>query len=290
MPLLIKKIFIVIFFFTLLLSFPLKTKAGGGLVYLDARALVDSWNEPSSNRFYVVHAYLAPSINCQNVPVTFKFENPKEGDYIGVASDQQPFIIAGPSTRFINGRAVYDCSTYAKVSSQDRSIRAVYLEVAMEDGSTYTSSKIMLDFETNSPLDNASDSITTPWDNVTPDNYQVGVNSQEYIDCPKRAVELNWNGVQGVNTYTVYSRIAGSDNFESLATVSSNSSRVILDSCQGYYVYVKGCVESNRCTDSGQLYIDVVNPQGLGGFGGAADKISNFFSNLFSVIKGFFNK
>lgn len=278
----------ILLLLTIFLFFPFllfsKEVFAGGAVSFDERAEVELWNESASSRFYAVHVYLGPSFHCQNVPVTFKFEDPRQGDYIQVPSGQQPEIIASPSARSINGRTVYDCATYAKVSSGDKSSRYLYVEILMEDGSTYTSSKVSLDFETDNPVDRSHDPITTPWDDVTPDKFLLGITSQNYIDCPKRQVQLSWNQVDGTNTYTIFSKIAGAEDFHSLVTTSNTSEKIILNSCQDYYVHVKGCSSPDNCIFSGELYISRMPLSSGNVVSKAVSGIGDFFKNLSSKI------
>lgn len=137
--------------------------AGGGQIYLDARAQNTTWKQ---RRAYVVRIYLSPSIKCLDVPITFKFEEPQDGDSVSTPDGSYKATIRQTSSRFVNNRLINDCTTYAKVFSSSKTNRNFYAEVFMPDGTTYTSSKIILDFQTDNPIEN-NNPTSTPWDNDT---------------------------------------------------------------------------------------------------------------------------
>lgn len=287
----LKKItFAVVFAFWGLLLFPRSAFAGGGLVYLDARPNVGTWGDAEGSRMYIVRAFIDPSVSCVNVPITFKFEDPRQGDRISVGSRQQPFIIQGPDFRIVDGRMIYDCTTYAKVISADKTNRYLYAEIGMPDGTTYTSSKVSLNFQIDDPDDRSGDPIQTPWDD-TPDDFSLGIVNREQIECPKREIELQWNEIEGMSTYTVYARVAGSGSFQDLLTTADTIGKIIIDSCQDYFVRVEGCFNAIDCEVSGQLYMGRVSPSvtpppsipGIGGY------LKAIFEQMIAWIKSIFS-
>lgn len=242
--------------FLAFLSLPKFALAGGGLVFLDPRPNIPTWGDSAESRMYVVHAYIAPSVPCRNIPITFKFEDPKEGDRINLGSQQQPYIIQEANPRWVNGRIVYDCSTYAKVFSADKSQRYLYTEVGMPDGSTYQSSKVSLSFQFDNPGDRSNDPTWTPWDNTTSDVFGLEIVGQRYIDGPKREVELKWKRVDGVVKYNVYVRLSDEQNYgAALLGTGDTSVKININAFLDYYVKVEGCFEPTNCKASEELLV-----------------------------------
>lgn len=125
------KILLVSSLILLAILYPTPVAAGGGLISLDV-----SWEGRILNpgEQYIVRptVYTDNSYSnyCNKCVIKIKLEDPKPSDYIAQSFE----------TTDENG------TMYAKVISYVPGNRAVYAEVVMPDGSTYTSSKSILNY------------------------------------------------------------------------------------------------------------------------------------------------
>lgn len=110
--------------------------AGGQMVSLYA----DTNGSVNNNGLYgrVMRVFLHSEFPCKGTQITFKFVDPKDGDYIMTGS--------GNATYTLGERTNSGCATYAKMGSKVKGARQI--EVDARNGSTrYTSYSMSVDFD-----------------------------------------------------------------------------------------------------------------------------------------------
>lgn len=200
----------VLFFLTLVNP----VSAGGGDVYIDVAEAMN--NDP---HWAVVRAYIAPSIPCANIPVTFSFQQPKEGDIISTTTEGSVTgVITAGYTVMIKGKQYPRCSTYAKIYAKDLEFnRILQVDAQIPDGRK-ESRIVAVSFRPRYSGDRPeNEEVSLPWDDVvgttpeptpTPANLPVvspitvktltlAVLEQKPYDSPKgrmRKVLVKWYG------------------------------------------------------------------------------------------------
>jgi len=258
-----KIIFLVGLFITIIIK---PVQAGGGSLYLEVHPN-GNFNE---SRQYIVRAHINPKINCSNLPITFKFEDQKDGDSITVGSLTQPYKIEKSEWSNVNGQWMNYCGAYAKVKSADNTGRNIIVEVdTLNDGKL--TAKHFLNFGDGSPTDSG---IGLPWGrdgnvpvSVIPTNsaseFTFRVVEQKYLGGSKRGVVLEWDKKDGMVKYNVYAKLAGekSDWGAAITGTGDNSAWIGLNAFLNYYLMVEGCRGAGDCLGSAPMYLAEMGSQ-----------------------------
>lgn len=245
------------------LVFVSPVSAGGGHVYIDLGSTLSSWNNPSSPRQIVAKVHLHPDVPCIGTKITFKYENPKDGDsYTTGAPKGNTFTITEEGRRWLNGRSVYDCGTYAKYTSSNRELKYAIIVVTTPKGDI-TERKVALNFQSNEPIQSAGDSL--PWDNEvfnTPTHspyINIWVLNQEVVPLDSRKVTVKWGAFEGYpGTFTIYVKSASNKNDweEKFDGSKGPSATFTLRADQDYHIKVHGCMDKfGTCVDSNVLLL-----------------------------------
>ncbi len=204
-------------FFALTLFFtPFVTpvSAGGGEVYVD---VIEAMGDDP--HWAIVRVYLAPSIPCSNIPVTFSLKKKKEGDRITTTTEgSMTGVITGGSTVSLKGKEYPRCSTYAKVYAANLEFnRTFQVEAQLPDGRK-ESRIVAVSFRQKYSGDRPeNEEVSLPWDDIvytTPEptptqtnlptappinvkSLTLSVLEQKPYDTPKgrmRKVQVKWYG------------------------------------------------------------------------------------------------
>lgn len=145
MPQMLKIRSIVLTFISVvsLLFFATPVLAGGGNVWLIADGDGSINNVGTYGR--VVRIFISPDLPCKGAQITFKFVEPKEGDWIHTGSENETYLMQEDrQPLYRNGVMGTTCSTYAKVGSNVFGDRIFYATVKTTDGKTTDSQQLTL--------------------------------------------------------------------------------------------------------------------------------------------------
>ena len=211
-----------IFLFSLLFVSPVF--AGGGPIYIDVGSTIAGWND-GDIRQMIATVHLHPDVPCVGTKITFKYEDQKDGDYSPTTGDSgNTYTIKEVGARWLNGKSVYDCGTYAKYVSKNRELKYAIIEVEVPNGKTYygdsNNRKVALNFQSNEPVQTSD---IFPWDNqqdsnsdsdsTLPSKINVYVGKQIYNGGPKRTIGLSWNQVYQATKYNAYVRLSDQQEY-----------------------------------------------------------------------------
>lgn len=266
------------------LTFVPSVLAGGGPVYISLGSTLASWNNPSSPRQIVAKVHLHPDVPCVGTKVTFKYEDQKDGDNVSTGADGNAYVIQEVGARWLNGKSVYDCGTYAKYTSKNKELKYGIIIVSTPKGEIHKR-KVALNFQNNDPIISSDD--TLPWDNEisaanlsTPTNLRV-TQIETTADPNTRNVHIMWDPVKGATSYVIYKNAGSSYYYHT--TVDTNLYEMKINKNSVFYISVsakKNDVESTRSqvltidlaqekisdsAPSGNIYIKVGAQKYLGG-------------------------
>lgn len=157
-------------------TLPVTTLAGGGPIYLESQA----WIPFNESHAFIIQAHITPDINfdynCKNIPVTFKFEDPKPGDKIFAEDfdkENSTTTILGYNERVSpNGTHHKDCSAIAKVISGTAETRQIFVEADLPKWGNTVSYMISVPFGTDKDsqaIQNYYEAAPTlPWEEDLP--------------------------------------------------------------------------------------------------------------------------
>lgn len=250
--------------------------AGGGPVYIDLGSTLSSWNNPSSPRQIVAKVHLHPDVPCAGTKITFKYEEQKDGDDVSTGSSGPSLVIQEVGARWLNGKSVYDCGTYAKYTSKNKELKYGIILVTTPQGQTHER-KVALNFQSDEPIQSSGDNL--PWDNevaVSPttateqpsntpnpsSNINAWVLNQQLHGSDNRYVTIKWAAFDGnPGTFTIYGRLTSNkNNWDKLLEEQRGPSAVVtLKANEDYYIRVSGCQHKvGTCADSNIILIPKV--------------------------------
>lgn len=252
--------------------------AGGQLISLYA----DTDGTTNNNGLYgrVLRVYINPTYPCKDTQVTFKFVDPKDGDYVMTGS--------GNATYTMGDRTSSGCNTYAKMGSKVQGVRQVSVDVRNGDNVWGSPPVINVDFDGQSHGDNESNgysyrsSIEDPYANnpywnqyITPTAYPVTVGnltvtmlSQQITPPHNRNVLLKWSALASSNGensifYSIYGKSTNSNQWKQLAFDQAGpSATVYIKGDEDYSIKVVGCIRKvGNCVDSNVLFLPKIQEE-----------------------------
>jgi len=231
-----------------LLLFATPVLAGGGPIYISAGSTLSSWDNPSSPRQIVAKVHLHPDVLCVGTKITFKYEDQKDGDAVSTGSGESSYVIQEVGARWLNGKSVYDCGTYAKYTSKNKELKIAIISVAIPKGETYER-KIALNFQSNDPI--ISSDETLPWDGDGRDlsapqiylKYDLG----ELAYNNKQTISLQWNLLPGISEYKVFITRSKDEPRGQGVDINTNSYTVGVDRSLENYISVGICKSPGAC-------------------------------------------
>lgn len=124
-----------------LMLIPVKIASAGGALF----SVMPDGNSDTNNNganIRVVRVFLHPEWPCKGTEITLKFVEPKEGDFINVGSENQPYVIQEDrQPNYKDGVMGTTCGTYAKVGSKFVGDRL--FTVTVKNKETQTSSIVL---------------------------------------------------------------------------------------------------------------------------------------------------
>lgn len=263
-----KILFLPLLFF--LLFFTKNVFAGGGNVWIvvDGNGITNNVGQ----NIRVVRVYISPELPCKGAEITFKYAEPKEGDFINVGSFEQPYIMQGDrQPYFKNGLMGTTCSTYAKVGSKFFGDREFYATVKTSDGRVTDSQKLVLrmdgkSYDTPEPEDPYWDLTVAENNpplvpNTLPESkLDVRLLNQSYIsrDLQEITIKFGWkDGWSQDIDFDIYKKIVNEKDWQRVITATKGpSANFGLTASENSKVKVVGCIAgTNICTDSNELLI-----------------------------------
>lgn len=263
------KSLLIVFVFSVLATISIHpVSAGGQLFHLTADT--NGWKSESGYGS-TVRVSLNPDFPCKGTELTFKFVEPKDGDYIATGD-------GNTGTYVLQEDGVNGCSTYAKMISKNSETRKV--TVTGKNGDRVWESPnapvILVDFDGQYHADNAYNgysyrsSTDNPYGDYTvsqasPTPYPkpigdltVRVLSQEPAPPYGRKVVLKWSAVEGGNIYyDVYGKAASDKGWLHLMPYQGGpSATVYVTATQDYMFKVHGCIQKvGNCVASNVLLL-----------------------------------
>lgn len=240
--------------------------AGGGRVYVRLGSTDSSWSN-SEYKQIVAKVHLHPDVlPCIGTKVTFKYEDQKEGDKVSTESiDSNTYVIKEAGGRWLNGKSVYDCGTYAKYFSKNRELKYAIIAVTTPKGETHER-KVALNFQSNEPIIDSDESL--PWDSelfpqpsnspAPSSNINAWVLNQQPVNgSTNRNVVIKWGAFDGhPGTFKIYVKAATNKNDweETFDGSKGPSANITLRTDQDYHLKVYGCMDKfGICADSNIL-------------------------------------
>ena len=255
-----------LFLFSLIFVSPVV--AGGGPIFVSIGSTIAGWND-SEIRQMVAKVHLHQSVPCVGTKITFKYEDQKDGDYSATTGDGgNTYTIKEVGARWLNGKSVYDCGTYAKYVSKNRESKIAIIEALTPDGHTYDR-KVVLSFQLNEPIQSNDDSL--PWDNQQDSNQNhwkidLWLLNQKFIEPNYREVMIKWSALGSATNYNIYSRrSAKSNEWEQQLLGQGGPSAILkLNADEDYYIKVENCKNKiGKCIDSNELFLSkFINQEG----------------------------
>ena len=254
-----------------LLAFANVTYAGGAHVYISAGSSLVSWNTEYRNIITKVH--LHPDFPCVGTKITFTYEDQKEGDSVATTTEHSnTAIIEEVGARWLNGKSVYDCGTYAKYASKNRELKYAVIVISTPDGETHER-KVALNFQSNEPIVSSDESLPWDWEffaqptsNPAPSgNINAWVLNQEVVPLDSRKVTVKWGAFDGYpGTFTIYVKSESNKNDweEKFDGSKGPSATFTLRAEQDYHIKVHGCMDKfGTCVDSNVLLLPKIQIQ-----------------------------
>lgn len=252
-------------FILLSLMFVSPVFAGGGGV--DTR--VSSADDLHLN---IVKVYFDPKLfTCKGMTVSFKFENPQDGDLIsGSNGDNSSTIANEASNEFVNGKPYLRCSTYSKVYSSQLVWNRI-LDIDFKGANGEGKRQIAVSFgiknnsETDMPLlawETNSDPTPTPYPSA---NINAWILNQQVSENSNRKVSVKWGAFDGnPGTFTIYAKLTSNkNNWDKLLDGQRGpSATVIFKTDEEYHIKVSGCQDKvGTCADSNILLLSRLQKQ-----------------------------
>lgn len=133
--------------------------AGGGAVYNWSWANSDGWKTGSKVIF--VKSHLAPGVQCAGTTVSFRYENPENGDVVNSPSVPEN----GTKYSKFNGSTMPDCKVTAKFYSTNDKEKIGIVEFKTADGKVDEVRQFVLNFQLSYPPEtNEQEKYPLPWE------------------------------------------------------------------------------------------------------------------------------
>lgn len=276
-----------LFFFSLT---AVKTLAGGQLI--DLLADSNGWvSDGGYGRNMKVFISSGPQgFPCKGTEITFKFVDPKDGDYINTGSGTPTFVMQDdPQPFYKNGVRVGSiCGTYAKMSSKVSGERTVTVFVKNGDRVWPVSDSpvIKVAFDGKYHSDNAynnqnyrssfegygwyQDDTTiqptnTPVPQLPAGKPDLWLLNQQLVAPYGRQVTIKfgWPVTEGNVRYNIFTRKAKKQAWEKQLTGEwGPSAQLNIRADEDYYVKVQGCLNKiGTCVDSSELFVPKLKEQ-----------------------------
>lgn len=264
--------------------------AGGQMTSLEADSYGSTNSDGTYGRIMRVVTQVRP---CEGTVLTFKFVDPKEGDYIMTTSGNATFVFTKDSQPYYqDGELV--CGTTAKMGSKVLGERDVTVIVQDTNGVSIDSPPVIkVDFDGkyhpdnsyngynySSSQDHPSYRLTHPQQTSNPTPTQgssVGIyawvlNQQTpALGSDNRSVVIKWSAFDGnPGTFTIYGRPASRtyvrpdsiNNWDKLLEGQKGPSADLNITTEDYYLKVYGCQDKwGNCVYSNALFLPKVQKQ-----------------------------
>lgn len=270
------KISAILIFLTLVFTTPVS--AGGQLTSLNA----DSQGSISSDGTYSRTMRVVTQVRpCEGTVLTFKFVDPKEGDYVVTQSGNATFTFTKDRKPYYkNGEQV--CGTTAKIGSKVSGEREVTVIVQDTNGvSIDVPPVIKVHFDGQYHGDNHSNGYsysssqddlsylmthpqaTTDTNSSNTGSFYAKVGVQKYLGGPKRSVYISWNKSQNAVKYNIYARLSDTKDYgAALVGTGGLGSEININAFLNYYVKVDACAAADSCISSPEVYIAAMKQDG----------------------------
>lgn len=252
------------------LTFVPSAFAGGQLVDLNA----DSYGATNSDGTYGrIMRFVWRGAPCEGTEVTFKFVDPKDGDYVMTTSGNATFVFTKDRQPYYkNGEQV--CGTNAKMGSKVLGERNVTVMVKSGSSVWADSPVIKVDFDGQYHAGNSTNgynymsSQDDPYyaliqsqqtSNPTPPSATINawLLKQELSGGNSRKVTIKWSAFDGYSgTFKVYAKSTSNKNNweESFDGSKGPSADITLKADQDYHLKINGCMDKwGTCVDSNVL-------------------------------------
>lgn len=263
-----------------LFLFAAKSLAGGQLVSLDA----DSYGSTNSDGTYGrIMRVVSQAFPCEGTEVTFKFVDPKDGDYVMTSSGNATFVFTKDRQPYYqDGESV--CGTTAKMGSKVLGERNV--TVTVKNGNSvwadppvikvdfdgqYHSDNFYNGYSYSSSQDHLSYRLTHPQTTPNPTPYPaptgtltVNVLSQQIIQPNNRTVLLKWSALEGGSIfYDIYGKSTKDAGWQRLLSDQGGpSATVTIKANEDYSIKVQGCIRKvGNCVNSNELLLTKIHKQ-----------------------------
>lgn len=256
--------FFVFAFLTILCVRPVS--AGGQL--FDLTADTNGWKSDIGYGRNV-RVFINPSFPCKGTELTFKFIDPKDGDYIATGD-------GNTGTYVLKDDGINGCSTYAKMASKNSETRQI--TVTGKNGDRVWEAPnapvILVDFDgqyhagnayngynyrssTENPYGSSINAVPTTLP-VPSGSITVSVLSQERVAPYSRKVVIKWSSLDGNSIfYDIYATPSDEKNWEQLLSDQGGPSATLdIRADKDYFVKVQGCIRKvGNCVDSNVLFV-----------------------------------
>lgn len=227
----------------------------------------DSYGSTNSDGTYGrIMRFVSQERPCEGTQVTFKFVEPKDGDYIMTTSGSATYTFTKDSPPYYqDGQAT--CGTTAKMGSKTKGMRQVTFEVKNSPEDPI----INVDFDGKYYADNSYNGYNY-WSSQDSPAYRLTHNQSSTPQTPSnlritqiettgdpniRNVHLMWNPISGVNTYNIYKN-AGSSYYY-YTTVDTNLYEMKVNIGSTFYVAVTAKKDGLESPYSTVTTIDLAN-------------------------------
>ncbi len=261
--------------------------AGGPHFSLEA----DSYGSTNSDGTYGrIIRFVDQDKPCEGTEVTFKFVEPKDGDYVMTTSGNATYIFTKDSPPYYqDGQAI--CGTTVKMGSKIKGMR----QVTVQAKNSSETPMINVDFDGEYHADNAYNGYNY-WSSQDSPAYRLNHNQTSTPQTPSnlritqiettndsniRNVHIMWDPIPGVSTYNIYKNAGNSYYY--FTTVDTNLYEMKVNTKSTFYVAVTAKKDSQESSYSQVLTIDLAkeqtpdtNPSG----DSRVDELNNKVANL----------